>query len=111
MRATSNNNLINGSGADDPSPAIVEKPMQHARMLWRLAADDSVLSCVETMEGKRCEFRVFDLPEGTPFPGGWSQTPWKEEAKTEEAEAEPGKKKSKAKKAEDDEPVSDGDSN
>ncbi|MBA2125059.1 hypothetical protein DLM45_02305 [Hyphomicrobium methylovorum] len=106
MRAISNNNLINGSGTDDPSPTIVENPMQHARMLWRLAADDSVLSCIETMEGKRCEFRVFDLPDGAPFPEGWSQTPWKDEP-----EADTSKKKAKAKKVEDDEPVSDGDSN
>lgn len=107
MRTISNNNLINGSGADHPSPTFVENPMQHARMLWRLAADDSVLSCIETMEGKRCEFRVFDLPDGAPFPGGWSQTPWKEEAKRDDD----AKKKPKAKKVEDDEPVSDGDSN
>ena len=98
MRPVSNNTLINGSGADDPSPATLEKPMQHARMLWRLAASDSVLAHIETMEGKRCEFRVFDLPDDTPFPEGWSQTPWNDDPEPET------KKKSKTK-------VSNGDSN
>lgn len=97
MRPVSNNSLINGSGADDPSPAIAEKPMQHARMLWRPAADDSVLANIETMSGKRCEFRVFDLPEGAPFPEGWSQTPWADPEP--EVEATPAKK-TKAKKSE-----------
>jgi hypothetical protein len=108
MSPISNNSLINGTGADDPPPFSPEKQMQHPRMVWRAVAPDSILKNIEVMEGQRYEFRVFDLPEGSPVPEGWSQAPWIEAAALgTDTPAESTAEEPKKKRAKSTEPVTD----